>query len=225
MKLAGAIFDMDGTLLASMDMWRSVGSSYIKSKGLIPAESLDKRLNNYSMIKGAEYLKKEYGIEGTSVEIISEINEMIKDFYSRSVTIKPYVTEFLDNLCKNNVKLCLATATDRYLVEKALMHTGLDKYFSDIITCTEAGVGKESPIIFEKALEIIHTDKSNTIVFEDAFYAVKTAKDAGFTVMTVYDRTNNDYLEKTKEISDYYSVDFKDWSVKSFEESFDDCRV
>ena len=46
----------------------------------------------------------------------------------------------------------VATATDRPLVEMALAHTGLRDYFRGIVTCAEAGAGKESPEVYERAM-------------------------------------------------------------------------
>ena len=55
---------------------------------------------------------------------------------------------FLHALRQSGVKMCVATATDRPLAEAALRRTGLLSYFSFLLTCTEAGFGKDSPDIF-----------------------------------------------------------------------------
>ena len=86
------------------------------------------------------------------------------------------------------MKLCLATATDRCLVEAALERCGVLSHFGEIFTCNAVGHGKDEPHIFEAALRFLGTRKPETIVFDDALYAIRTAKEAGFPVAAVYDR-------------------------------------
>ena len=111
--------------------------------------------------------------------------------------------------------MCIATATDRYLVEKTLRINNIDKYFCDIFTCTEVGAGKENPLIFEKALECLGTDKSNTLIFEDALHAIKTAKKAGFKVVAVYDFFSESDTFEIINISDIYMKSLDEWRIEN----------
>ena len=70
----------------------------------------------------------------------------------------------------------------------ALVRTGLRPFFQEIFTCTNVGAGKEKPLIFEKALELLGTAREETPVFEDSLYAMKTAKAAGLPIVAIYDR-------------------------------------
>ena len=104
---------------------------------------------------------------------------------------------------KQGVKICLATATDRYQVEAALKRCCMEHFFSEIFTCTDVGHGKDEPVIFRKAMDYLGTTRANTVVFEDAYHAAKTAKADGFVTVAVYDS----HEEKQKELqalSDFY---------------------
>ena len=83
--------------------------------------------------------------------------------------------------------MCIATATDRYQVEAALKRCGMESFFSEIFTCTDVGHGKDEPIIFQKAMDYLGTTRANTVVFEDAYHAAKTAKDDGFITIAIFD--------------------------------------
>ena len=71
--------------------------------------------------------------------------------------------------------------------EAVLRRPGLLPYFQGIITCGEVGGGKESPAIYERALALLNVPKQETLVFEDALHALRTAQAAGFRVVGVYD--------------------------------------
>ena len=80
---------------------------------------------------------------------------------------------------------------------------GVLSCFGKIFTCGEVGRGKDEPRIFEEALRFLGTPKSETVVFEDALYAVRTAKEAGFPVAAVYDSHEKE-RDKVRALADVY---------------------
>ena len=105
------------------------------------------------------------------------------------------------------MKMCVATVTDKYLVEAALTRLQVRQYFGEIFTTAEVGCGKNHPTIYRVALDYLGTEKCETLVFEDAFHALMTAKGDGFPVAAVYDE-HEVRQEELKEIADLYITDF-----------------
>lgn len=188
MIIRGAIFDVDGTLMDSMSIWDTIGEAYLRSIGYEPKENLNEVFQNMSLYQAACYYRTEYGVTLGIDEIMAGVNAMLERYYRSEAPLKEGAMELLELLRINGAKLCIATATDRYLVEAALERCGILSHFGEIFTCNGVGHGKDEPHIFEAALRFLGTRKSETIVFEDAFYAIRTAKDAGFPVAAVYDR-------------------------------------
>lgn len=187
MRIRGAIFDVDGTLLDSMFIWDTIGEAYLRSIGYQPKENLNETFKNMSLHQAARYYQTEYGVTRSIDEIMDGVNAMLERYYRFEVPLKPGAAELLERLRQNGVKLCIATATDRHLVEAALDRCGVLSCFGEIFTCNEVGHGKDEPDIFEEALRFLGTEKAETVVFDDALYAVRTAKEAGFPVAAVYD--------------------------------------
>jgi len=106
--------------------------------------------------------------------------------------------------------MCIATATERELIGPAVERLNLDKYMEAVFTCEEVGISKSSPDIFIQAAEYMKTDIHKTLVVEDALYAIKSAKKAGFIVAGLYDKSSEDCKEEIKSLSDYYWMDFKE---------------
>ncbi|WKY48401.1 HAD family phosphatase [Eubacteriaceae bacterium ES3] len=214
MKITGAIFDLDGTLFDSMFIWESVGSEYLISRSIEPEVGLDQKFKKMSIVEAAKYYQQVYGLTDSVQTIIDGVNQMIENIYASEVKLKPYVSEMLNIMNEKNIKICAATATDRYLVESTLKNHQIDEYFYSILTCTEVGAGKNLPVIYQQALELLGTDKASTLVFEDALYAMETAKNAGFTVAGVYDRSSSDESAQIIELCDEYITSYKEWSDK-----------
>lgn len=207
--IKGAIFDLDGTIMDSMHIWETFGTDYLKTLGIDADDSVNTTVRRMSLEQGADFLKSGFGIELSENEIEDGISRMVYDEYSRQVKTKPGVTEYLAYLEKNGVKMCIATATDIDSVEAALKNNGILEYFGKIFTCSMVGKGKDSPEIYEAALEFLGTDKQDTVVFEDAYHCVKTAKSAGFRVIGIYDRYEPE-AEKTKSLCDDFAQDYTD---------------
>ena len=185
--LKGAIFDFDGTLFDSMFIWDTAGEVYLRSIGIEPREDLQKVLKPMSLLQSATYIREKYVIPLTIEEIMDGVNRTVEGFYFHTVQPKEGVITFLEQMKVQEIKMCVATATDRYQVEAALKRCGMESFFSEIFTCTDVGHGKDEPIIFQKAMDCLGTTKANTVVFEDAYHAAKTAKADGFITVAVYD--------------------------------------
>ena len=211
--IKGAIFDLDGTLLDSMFIWDTIGEEYLRSLGKEPHEDLKETFMTLTLEEVAVYYREHYGVTLSVKEIVDGVNAMVEQTYRTKVTLKPGIAEYLAWLKENGVRMCVATVTDRYLVEETLERLGVRHYFSEIFTCAEVGFGKDKPIIYQKALEHLETEKRDTYVFEDMLFALNTAKTDGFPTVGVYDR-HEVHQDELKALSDYYIRDFTDPILK-----------
>ena len=115
MRIRGAIFDVDGTLLDSMFIWDTIGETYLRSIGYQPKENLNETFKNMSLHQAACYYQTEYGVTLSIDQIMDGVNAMLERYYRFEVPLKPGVAELLERLRQSGVKLCIATATDRHL--------------------------------------------------------------------------------------------------------------
>jgi len=211
--IKGAIFDIDGVLLDSMGIWDDLGARYLRSLGKIPEEGLNKILFSMSMEQGAEYLKNTYGLSLGVNEIVTGIGKMLEDYYFYEVLSKPGAGELLEFLKERNIKLSAATSSPRTHIEKALSRNGLLGYIDKIYTTGEVGVSKHSPDIYNLAADFLKTESEETLVFEDSLYALKTAKEAGYVTVGVYDEKGESNQEELKSEADFYLMKLKDFII------------
>ena len=136
------------------------------------------------------------------------IDGIIEHFYRDEVQPKPGVVLFLKELRAKGVDVCIATATDRYLIEAALRRCGIENLFDAIFTCSEVGHGKDEPVIFRRAMEHFSAQRGSTVVFEDAIHAIETAKKDGFTVAAVFDESEK-RQDEVRVLADCYITSFE----------------
>ncbi len=184
-----------------MPIWQDLSFKFLTSLGVTPKPDLREKVSTMFLRESSEYVIEEYNLSCTVEDILKFMHEQISDFYSNQVKPKADAIEFLEILKANNVKMCVATATERRLAEAALKLNGMDGYFERIFTCAEIGISKQSPDIFELALESLGTKKSETAVFEDSLHAAVTANQADFPVIAIYDEASDGKLDELKSVS------------------------
>ncbi len=210
MKISGAIFDMDGTLIDSMHIWDTQGEDFLRAHGFEPEPGTHDLFLAMGMNEFSAYVKTRYDIPLSIDEMRRDINKRVAKEYEMISSLKSGVCEYLGKLKKGGSRMCIATATDRTHVEKTLSRFGILHFFDEIFTCGEVGIPKTEPAIFDMAREFLGTPREETCVFEDSLFASETAKGAGYKVVGVYDRFSAHNEEKLRKISDVY--------IKSFEE-------
>ena len=210
--IKGAIFDIDGVLLDSMGIWDDLGARYLQSIGKIPEEGLNKILFSMSMEQGADYLNEHYSLNKQTDEIVKGLGRMLETFYFDEVPGKRGSKELLEYLKEQNIKMAAATSSPREHVEKALSRNGLIGFIDRIFTTGEVGVSKHSSDIYNLAADFLGTKPEETLVFEDSLYALKTAKNAGYVSIGVYDSKGESDQTGLKNTADIYLKDLKDFA-------------
>ncbi len=207
-----AVFDMDGTLLDTMGAWATLDERFLGTYGFSTPPEFREIVRPLSLRQVGEYVTTHFDIPLDVEGCMNKINELIEKTYREEAYTKAGVKEVLERLREQGVRMCVATATDRHLVEMGLKHAGIEQYFEGIFTCTEVGKGKDFPDIFVQAMESIDGTKENTIIVEDSIHAIETAKKDGFLVVGIEDEDACLYKEQIMKASDIYLRDYSEWN-------------
>lgn len=202
-----AIFDMDGTLLDSMPVWRGLGRNFLISRGITPPADLRKVIAPLTLPQSAEYFKT-LGVTGTADEIIQALKGYMRTQYETTIEPRENVVQYLDALQVAGVRCCVATATDEALARICLARLDLLKYFEFIVSCEDIGLGKTSPAVYHAAAERLGAAPADIAVYEDAPYAAETAKQAGYYVIGVYDSSAEKHQPRLRLTIDEYLEDY-----------------
>jgi len=208
LEIKTAIFDLDGTLLDSMAMWQNVCDEYLEQNGLGSQGKLSEEFRTMSLDRSSHYIKETFKLDKSAEQIFDEIIAMVEDRYTLTLPLKEGAYDFVKKLYEKGTKICVATASMRHLVERAMKRTGLDEFSVGIFTCSEAGAPKTEPAVFLQAIEALGATPEETWVFEDSLLAIQTAKKMGCKVCAVYDDSNADTTEPIKALADVYLESF-----------------
>lgn len=198
-----AIFDMDGTLVNSMEYWRGLSKEFLNTKGIpeVPADIWN-QLKSITVIQSAQLFVDSFGLTETPPMVLEEMHQMMAEHYRQHVLLKPGVAEYLQALKANGTRLCVASATAIHLVENCLKRLGVWDLFDFCLSCETRGISKARPDIYLEAAHLFGTLPGETAVYEDALYAAETAKAAGFHLVAVYDQWEKAHWEDMKALAD-----------------------
>lgn len=209
-NIEGAVFDLDGTLLDSSWVWEKVDEKFLGDRGFqVPDDYVDE-ISPLGAERAAVYTIERFGLNEDKDDIVREWIEMAKKEYATEVVCKPYAKEFLEELQKFNIKMAVATSSDRELFMKTLEREGILKYFQKIVTVDEVERGKGYPDIYEEAARRIKVNPHKCLVFEDILAGVTGASLGEFNVVAVFDEKSKHNWEKIKSISKYSINDYKE---------------
>lgn len=214
-KIKGAIFDMDGTLIDSLIFWeyywRELGKTFKGDPNFLPTEEDDRAVRTMITLDASKFIKERYNFSQSVEELYAFVNDLIKHFYRDIVKEKLGATELLEYLKEKNIKICLATATDMENVKIAIKACNLEKYFCSVLSCADIGKGKDKPDIYIKAMQELNLSSDEVCIFEDSFVAIETAKNLGVKTVGIFDK-NNYGQDRLKNSSDYYLEEGKSLS-------------
>lgn len=202
------IFDLDGTLIDSMWMWKEIDVTYLSRFGRTLPERFQSKIEGMSFTETALFFKDYFKIPDSIEQMKAEWNEMAWEIYRTEVKCKPGVIELLEYCKKNKIKTGIATSNSKELAELVLDSLHLKEYFDSIHTSCEVERGKPSPDIYLLVARDLNVLPEACLVFEDVPQGIRAGKSAGMKVCAVADDFSKHVEEEKRELADYWIDDF-----------------
>ena len=173
----GALVDMDGTVLDSMDVWKALDREMVERHKIPDAEQVLAYLNTVVHIReGTAYLHEHCGIGESEEAVFQECRAILFDHYAHRIPLMPGTREALERLHAEGVRMALVTATEEAFVRAALRRNGVEQFF-DSIHCN---VSKRRPEALLDVLDGLGTGVRETVVYDDMDSVRAMAEEIGF---------------------------------------------
>lgn len=231
------IFDLDGTLIESLNIWTQVDMALIAELSN-PHVRVDEQtayqlrvtaLGQYgegsqAYVLYCRDLAEKYGFAGTPEQIHHRRYEIAHDFLASRVHLRPQAANFIQSLKEAGMLLAIATTTkrrniDTYALENESMRAQLPLYdiFDLTISRDEVTKTKPDPEVYNKVLRTLQVRPEQALVFEDAFAGISAARAAGIDVVVM--------SEKHSEIDRRKNDQLAQWRFENYEDAFESWKT
>ena len=201
MKIDAVIFDVDGLMVDSENLWLNSMLKAGKELGInITKKFLLKLVGLRTDLYNKE-LKKQYGEDFD----VAKFREVAQEHFDRvedggKMKVKKGVFEILNVLKKKRIPMAIASMSKLNVVKYRLQQVGIDLSYFDYITGGDmVENAKPDPEIYIKSSQALGVNKENIIAFEDSPAGVESAFKAGIKVIHIPDMKKPS--DQTKEYS------------------------
>lgn len=214
-NIEAVIFDLDGTLIDSMWMWKAIDIEYLGRFQISLPKDLQQNIEGMSFSETAVYFKERFQIPDSIEKMKADWNEMAYEKYKTQVPLKKGALQFLKYLKEKHIKTGIATSNSKELVKTVLHAHHIESYFDSIHTSCEVKKGKPAPDIYLLVADELGVPPQKCLVFEDIVQGIMAGKNAGMRTCAVEDEYSIEDRHRKMAIADHYICTYEELLVNS----------
>ena len=205
----GVVFDLDGTLVANMEIHAEAFARFVERHRLRPLDAgargrLDGKRNR-------DIFPELFGRELTEAELhayASEKEALYRELSRGRLTPLRGLGRLLDRLAARSIPVALATSAPADNVRHTLSELGLDSRLARVVRSDEVPEGKPHPDVFLAAARLIRADAARCLAFEDSPSGVLAARAAGMTCVALLTSISADVFAAHGAVPHHAVIDF-----------------
>ncbi len=186
--IKAVIFDMDGVIVDSEQIWDDAEKQVFSSYGIDITEADQLKTRNMNMQQVSKYWSSQaqtpFSMEVSEQRVIKQVCQMIE----QTPVAMQGALNLLEQIHKMNIPIGLATNAPKPVCHTVLQCLQIETYFSSVQTADDVINTKPHPEIYLKSADKLKVDPQHCLVFEDSPTGVKAAHAAGMKVIYVNPR-------------------------------------
>ena len=182
--IEAVIFDLDGVLLASEEVWDDVREKYVLERGGRYDAEAQRDMMGMSSPEWSRYIHEQLGVSEPPEEINAEVVRRMIARYGEHLPLIPGAYEAVERLAAHFL-LAVASSSNRPLIDRVLELSGLAPFFQATVSSEEVPRGKPAPDVYLEAAARVGVDPPRCAAVEDSHNGIRSAKAAGMRVLAV----------------------------------------
>jgi len=183
----GVVFDLDGVLLDSEQVWDGVREELARESGGRWHDRAQRDMMGMSSLEWSRYMHDELGLRETPEEISAEVVQRLEDLYRERLPELPGAREAVERLAAR-WPLALASSSNRKLIDLSLELLGVAELFRATVSSEEVARGKPAPDVYLEAARRLGVEAGHAAAVEDSHNGIRSAKAAGMRVLAIPNR-------------------------------------
>jgi HAD superfamily hydrolase (TIGR01509 family) len=176
------IFDLDGVLIASEEVWDAVRERYVPERGGRYDAEVQRAMMGMSSVEWSRYLHDVAGIPDAPEQINDEVIRRMLAAYSEHLPLMPGAVDAVRRIAAR-YPLAVASSSNRVLIDRVLEGSGLAPLFRVTVSSEEVARGKPAPDVYLEAARQLGFAADRCAAVEDSHSGIAAAKAAGLRVV------------------------------------------
>ncbi|HZR94049.1 MAG TPA: HAD family phosphatase [Gaiellaceae bacterium] len=182
--IEAVVFDMDGVLIESEEVWDEVREQYVRERGGRYDAEIQRAMMGMSSPEWSRYLHETAGVSDEPRTINEEVVRRMLAAYRERLPLVHGAVEAVRRLAAR-YPLGLASSSNRPIIDTVLDVSGLAPYFDATVSSEEVARGKPAPDVYLEAARRLGVDPTRCAAVEDSHGGIRSAKAAGMRVVAV----------------------------------------
>jgi HAD superfamily hydrolase (TIGR01509 family) len=182
--IEAVVFDLDGLLLDSEQVWDEVREAFTRERGGRWHEQAQSDMMGMSSTEWSRYMHDELGLPEPPEELNRLVVERMEERYRERL---PLIEGAVDAVRRIGERwpLGLASSSNRPLIDLALELMGVADLFKVTVSSEEVGRGKPAPDVYLEAARRLGARPEKVVAIEDSANGIRAAKAAGMRVVAI----------------------------------------
>jgi len=185
--IEAVVFDLDGLLLDSEQVWDEAREQLAKERGGRWHDQAQKDMMGMSSTEWSRYMHDRIGLPEPPEEINREVVERLEAIYRQHLPAIPGAREAVERLAAR-WPLGLASSSNRELIDLALELLRVKHLFAATVSSEEVARGKPAPDVYLEVARRLGVDPTHAAAVEDSNNGILSAKAAGMRVLAIPNR-------------------------------------
>jgi HAD superfamily hydrolase (TIGR01509 family) len=181
---AAVIFDLDGVLIDSEQIWNGVKERLVRETGGRWRDEAPHVMMGMSSPEWAVYLRDHLHVPMEAADINREVVRRMDDGYRSGLPLLPGAGEAVRALAEH-WPLALASSSNRELIDLVLELAGFGDAFRVTVSSEEVESGKPAPDVYLAAANGLGVDPTRCVAIEDSSNGLRAAAAAGMKVIAI----------------------------------------
>lgn len=182
--IVAVVFDMDGVLIQSEEVWDAVRAAYVRERGGRYDDEIQRAMMGMSSTEWSRYLHDEAGVPDAPEKIDAAVVRRMLDAYREHLPLIPGAVEAVRRLA-DRFALGLASSSNRELIDTVLDVAGMAPFFSTTVSSEEVARGKPAPDVYLETARRLGVDPTECAAIEDSHGGIRSAKEASMRVIAI----------------------------------------
>jgi HAD superfamily hydrolase (TIGR01509 family) len=183
-SFAAVVFDMDGVLIDSEQVWDETRRRYAAENGGTWTTAATRAMQGMSSREWSQYMAEAVGVRGIPADINNNVLAKILQTYRAAIPFLPGARDAVARMAAL-WPLGLASSSNREIIDLVLSHSGLDSYFEATVSAEEVPSGKPAPDVYLAACTKLGVATCTAVAIEDSENGMRSAHTAGLTVVAI----------------------------------------